>query len=275
MPIATDTAQSESGPRPAGEGSSFVVLWQQQTSTPPADIYCASAQVSGCPGGVLTVGSRQGILTQPTVDEVFPAVDFARDKYILSWADDSAGNYNTWMMGLSLSSCLPCERSVLVDGSGTSDLRPRIAAMASSSTSAIVPDAGLIVWHSCANISCNPPGDIKGQLVEAVGQGGPVINLGGGCGAGGTIIALGPVAIGNPFFGLGLSGADVGATTAVAIIGAAQLNLPCGACTLRPVPLVALSTGAVGGSAQVTVPIPCTLSFLGVTLYTQWLVFPI
>lgn len=93
------------------------------------------------------------------------------------------------------------------------------------------------------------------------------MNLGGACGgAAGTNVAghVGAPVLGNLDFQLTLTSPS--APVLALVIGLSNLSIPCGPCTLVP----AADILAAGGG-PVSLPLPCDLSYLGVTFYTQWL----
>ncbi len=114
---------------------------------------------------------------------------------------------------------------------------------------------------------------MRGQLLDALGPGGPVTPIDAGCGNGGTAGVSGPLALGNVDFAFTLSGADPAATLAVFVLNAPVAPLPCGACSLTP-PLVSAGLPLAGGATLLPTPIPCNMALIGGALQFQWWVAP-
>jgi hypothetical protein len=106
-------------------------------------------------------------------------------------------------------------------------------------------------------------------MLEAFGAGGPISNLGGGCGAGGSIDTSGSAAIGNPKFRISLAGADPSATIGVLNLSPPGSPIVCGPCSVNPYVLTTVA-GLAGGSAQVDIAVPCKPSLVGKTVEAQW-----
>jgi hypothetical protein len=131
----------------------------------------------------------------------------------------------------------------------------------------------MAVWTSS---QLTPPfaPTVVGVRLAALGTGGPVTELGGGCGTGGTLTVAGPVAVGNPGLGFQLGGGDVFAVSAVLNIDPTPgAPLTCGPCAAA-LPSILLPAAYAGGSASLSVPVPCHGSLVGVAVEAQWIVFP-
>src|SRR5262245_38341595 len=109
-----------------------------------------------------------------------------------------------------------CEPATAVHESTSSDGLPDVGAQFGAGANS---DQALVAWHTMTN-NVLVDSDLRARRVEEVGPGGPVTDLGGGCGGGGVAWVNGPVAIGNSSFALTLSGADPGATGSLLLVGA-------------------------------------------------------
>ncbi|HKB14571.1 MAG TPA: hypothetical protein VKF62_00820, partial [Planctomycetota bacterium] len=249
---------------------SFLIVYEREAvaGSGDNDIRCKSATVTSVAGvPALTIGASQITLeADPDDDEVNPAVASLGPKYVVVWSDEATAlDYDLWMLGVNPVTCAVCEAETPVDTSPNHDGSPAVAFGTG--------DEGMIVWQS-SGMGSPFAGDIKGQRVEAIGTGGPVADIGGGCGGGGTAGVNGPVAVGNSTFQFTLAGADAGAAGGILVVGSFLLNFNCASCTLKPnfgfTPFVAVG----GGAAQFPLPIPCAAELVGATFYAQWAVLP-
>jgi hypothetical protein len=113
---------------------------------------------------------------------------------------------------------------------------------------------------------------LETQTIQIAGPGGPVVDLGGGCGAGGTFAVQGPVSMGSKVR-LKLTGADPGATLGLLNVASVGPATGCGPCALVPYQitlLLPLSAGAV----TLTAKVPCAPGLLGASVELQWTVGP-
>ncbi|MBK8977677.1 MAG: hypothetical protein IPM29_17345 [Planctomycetes bacterium] len=114
---------------------------------------------------------------------------------------------------------------------------------------------------------------------EAFGPGGPIVDLGGGCGQGGTLTANGPMALGNPDWGLRLTGANNGGSTisVLAIDVSLAPGAPILACnTCRALlPTFTVDIPIANGGTFVPIAVICDPNALGTTLRSQfWTLTP-
>jgi hypothetical protein len=264
--IVGGVGPDEQGPDCATkDGTNFVIVYEREASSGSGDndIHCRTAAVSA---GLLNVGPTTTVLAGGVNDdEVNPAIDFAKSKYVVAWSDEvAAPDYDLFMVTVDPDTCAVCEPEAWIASGSALDDHPEVAGQSSGTNSLAVGDQALVVWQ--AQDTTTPfDSDTRAHLVEAIGAGGAVVDLGGGCGGGGTIAVNGPVALGNASFEYGLSGA---AGPPVALILSPTLaNFSCGPCTLRPALDVILAVPAPFAS-----PTPCLLAFYGATFYAQWIV---
>jgi hypothetical protein len=116
------------------------------------------------------------------------------------------------------------------------------------------------------------PPSLKTEAMRIAGPGGPVTDLGGGCGAGGTLAVLGPVSLGSDVV-LKLSGADAAASIGLLNVAAVGPPTSCGPCALVPYQLFVL-LALSGGGASLTATLPCDPALLGAAAVLQWTVGP-
>lgn len=215
----------------------------------------------GSVAGSLTLGAPVFAYSDPGANEA-PALDFAHDKYLLVWQRTASGGStaSARMLALDRDTGEPCGTTAFLDFLlfSTSQTAPAIGAQWSGSAAA--GDGALAAWeHS---------GGIDGRRLEAIGAGGAVLFMGGGCPGGGIGGVSGAAAIGNPAFSVTLTGAAGPPVYLIGGLSASPLNFPCGACTVVPM----LDTLIPVTSAPFAAPVPCDLSLLGATFLVQWVV---
>ena len=264
--LSADLVADEENPDCAAKDDShFMVVYEKQPAgdTGHNDVACRAVTFNPGSPGSLTVSNESLLASGSSFDQVSPAIDFAQVKYLVAYATRimlGSASFNIFALGVDPNGCVPCEPAVAVDTSSTIDNFPRIAARYSGGTPGVGDDA-MLVWQSISATD----GEVKAQRLEAIGAGGSVVDLGGGCGAGGTITVNGPVALGNSSFAYGLTGA---AGSPVALVLSPTLgNFACGPCTLKPGLDIVLAVPAPFLS-----PTPCSLALYGATLYAQWIV---
>jgi len=261
--IAGEVGPDEQDPDCATkDGTNFVIVYEREVSINSGDndIHCKTASISA---GLLNVSATTTTLAGGVnEDQVNPAIDFAKSKYIVAWAEEV--NEDVFMVSVDPNTCAICEPQALIAVGPLLEGAPEVAGQSSGTNSPAVGDQALVVWVASNPVPPFDP-DVKARRVEAIGAGGAVVDLGGGCGGGGTITVNGPVALGNSSFEYGLTGA---AGPPIALILSPSLaNFSCGPCTLRPGLDVILAVPAPFLS-----PTPCILAFYGATFYAQWIV---
>ncbi|MCI0586044.1 MAG: hypothetical protein L0323_04285 [Planctomycetes bacterium] len=257
----------------AGDGTGFLATWQRGGAG-ARDILLRPFSFSGdCGSGSLTAGAEFVLEGDPGDDETSTAVDLAQDKYVVAWADrEGTPTFDLYMAAVDRASGLPCEPATGVVISTATEGSPAVGAQFGGGATS---DQALVAWVQVAGtVSTNT--SVLAHRVESLGPGGPVVDVGGGCGGGGFGWVNGPVAIANADFAFTLSGADPGATGSLVLVAPAASNFPCGPCTLVPdlSASAVLSAQVSGGGAAIAVPIPCNLALLGGGAKVQWIVFP-
>ena len=105
---------------------------------------------------------------------------------------------------------------------------------------------------------------------------GPIVDLGGGCGGGGTMTVSGLSLMGQPLT-FDLTGADPVANDARLAFNFKDQYAPFGDCNWmvwQPSPAFRINTDPVNGVDQVVLPLPCSNSLSGISINAQWNVFP-
>lgn len=235
------------------DGNEFVVTWED---TVTHTIGLRRVVWSGsCATGSWTADPVGSPIVQAGPAKT-PRITFAKDKYMLAWVQAAGLSLDkVYVKGLDPVTCASCGAEQRVDtGLLPAEATPAIASRWSGGDTA--SDQAMVVWSNPA---------IRGRLVEAVGAGGTVTALGGGCGISGlndfatytglptlgttfTIDLLNPT---SPVLGLA--------------VGFSQVGIACGACTLVGSMDILLP---VASSAPVAVP--CDANLIGFQLWSQW-----
>lgn len=258
------------------DGTNFAVVFEREDVAGDGDndIYCLPVTFTGTS---LTAGPDEILVRgQSNLNEVDPAIDFAEIKYVVAWAENGpfdVFDYDVVGVSLAQGSCKVCESMYFLDSSTVrTESRPELFARYSANLTA--GDQALVAWQSSGQL---PPfsSDVNARRVEAIGTGGPVANLGGGCGLGGNIGTTGAVALGNPNFSFTLSGANPSASFAALAVSRFGTIVPCGGCNwlvFDSNPGLIFFAIPSGGIASISATIPCAPSAVGMPLYAQWLV---
>ncbi|TAJ14484.1 MAG: hypothetical protein EPO68_12765 [Planctomycetota bacterium] len=270
-PFAT-TLDGEWDPALDGDGANFIVAY---THVPlPSGSGDAEIKVRRVThtAPTLTMGPLIP-LTNDLLDQRLPAVAWTPGKAFVAWehGTTSATNYDVYAYGIGTSDCKLCEILFPFDLSATWDAAP---SMASQYAGGSAGDQVFATWYSGVLGSGLEQTNVKGQLLEAFGPGGAVVDLGGACGNGGVTELASPLTAGNPEFAIRLSPAIAPATVAFLFISAAATPFTCGTCAVAlggaqfPVPVIPAT------EVKKVLPIPCDANIVGIQVDAQWVVFP-
>ncbi len=130
-------------------------------------------------------------------------------------------------------------------------------------------DEGLVVFADQSISTADS--DVGLQLVEAIGPGGPIVDLGGGCGPGGLAVGTGAFALGNPDFRCELYGAQPLAIPFL-LLGLPGAQQTCGFCTYLQ-PLGVLFTANTAGFATTPIALPGDPGLIGAVIEFQFASF--
>lgn len=266
-----NTAQNCGYPAVDGDGFKFLVGWEEQEVGNPSATDVRGRILTVGATGVTSVGSVLDLAVY--ANDVDFAVDIARlgDKWGITymgavasqpWFDDC------WFRVVSGVGALigPELRLDVTPGNQyryehASRLIGRVAGDAT-----LVADDGLLVFAD-QNVSTYDS-DVGLQLVEAMGPGGPIVDLGGGCGPGGLASSPGPAALGNQALAFELFGAQPLAVPFL-FLGVPAPLVTCGVCSVIQ-PLSAAFVPNTAGAAVSTFAIPGTTSLVGFQLDAQF-----
>ncbi len=265
------TTSTDDEPDCDGDGTDFMVAWQRpEPGSSDRDVYCQLLHYDSASSSLSNVGAAVAAAKDANEDEMGPTVAFLGPKYALAWADERVGSslaYDVVVRERDPKTCFACgpEYCLGCTSGRIFDFDPQIASRVSGGAT---DDQGLVVFASADG---TPPfaSEVRAQQIEALGVGGPLTDLGGGCGQGGVAGGSGPFAIGNSTFRFTLSGARPAVTAAAFALNGTVAPLSCGACKILP-PLIFVGVPISSGAASITLPVPCNLWLPGQTIEVQW-----
>ncbi len=254
-----------------GDGVDFVIAFARPEAANPqySDVVCKMVHYAAAAGTLTNSSGAIDVAAGAGDDEIMPAVGHLGAKYIVAWADEVGPfQYEIGARELDPLTCARCSpRHMLGTGGRAFNFDPQIATKRAGGSGS---DECLLVFSSADD---TPPfaSQVMAQRLEAIGAGGAVVDVGGGCGRGGVAAGRGSFAIGNPAFSFVLSGADPGALAAALNLNAVVAPIRCGACLISP-PLLTFAQPIAGGTAMMTIAVPCQPSLIGGMLQAQWYV---
>ncbi len=233
------------------DGDRFVVGWQDNVTDRVR--VCPVTLTGLCPA-TITLGTT----VEPSSTagaQMAPALDYAKDKYVLAWTQSIAGTgLRTFVKGLDPTTCAACGLEHAVEISGSTQEQGAIASRWSGGDA--TSDEALVVWSN---------GTIRGRRFEARSND-VVTAMGGGCSLSGFTdfpTYNGDATIGATDFQLVLG--NPVSLPLILVLGFGNLSAPCGSCTI--VPTLDILFPAVN---PFTLLIPCDPLLIGVDIYTQW-----
>lgn len=263
------TGFNDANPTVDGDGEYFLVSWARREFLYPgnSDIVGRMLRVTGNIATLL--GPSKSLAATASVDERLPTVAFARDKFVVSWSRETTNGYHLRLRMLAPTNMDWSSNILQVSGSKARSTRPVLGATYSGAR-----DGNEAMLAYITEDALSPfDGDVEAQLLRALGSGGPIADVEGGCGFGGKLTAHGPLAIGNPAFRLRLGGADL--VSSVALLNVAPMSPPlltCGPCQISA-PSVLLPMALTSGSGQIDLAIPHQVSLLSSQVQFQAYVF--
>ena len=274
VPVDEDVAAAESQPAVAGlpDGSGYYVTWRSATGA-TGDIFgrryrYESASLFEEPVDVLAA--------VPGRDERAPAIAYSEPKYLVVWSEQGDAILDAELRILELEAATGevCRAAEPIPGSSSGGHAGEVELAARQSGTTDSVDGLLAVWHH-ASIAPTFFSTIRSVTLAAIGPGGPVDDLEGGCGDAGTLSVANAAALGNPDFELLLTGADPDATVGILALNPLENLLPCGSCTWlvwAPSPSLRFTAPIVSGQASTSFPLPCDPALFGQPLHAQWTV---
>jgi hypothetical protein len=264
----------ENAGRPAvdGDGFLFFVAWEQQELASPASTDVLGKVITVSPAGITTIGQAFAVAVYPTFLDGAPDVAMLGDRFGVVYQSGIPNQpyiddvfFRTFERnGNPIGGELRLD--VTTAGHYQFEHAPRIIGRRDGDATTAADD-GLCVFADQDNQSAES--DIGLQAVEAIGPGGPVVDLGGGCGPAGLCSVRGPCALGNATFAIDLHGAQTLAVPFLIVDYSSRPPLGCGVCTVTD-PDLWLFGANTAGTATCTLPLPGAAVFDGLALELQW-----
>jgi hypothetical protein len=256
-----------------GDGFKFLVAWEEQEVGNPSTTDVFGKILTVGPAGITSIGGVLPLSTQAnTIDyapdvamlgeqfglaymKVDPAAIYSDDSYVRVLGPAGAPIGGELQLDLVPGINYPYEHAPRLIGKRAGD-------------PATTSDEGLVVFAD-QNTSATFDSDVGLQAIEAMGPGGAIVNLGGGCGPGGLAVCPGPAALGNSALPLELYGAQPLAIPFV-LLGLPNQSVNCGVCNLIQ-PLNAWFVPNTAGTATTTFGIPGNPALIGFAFDFQFL----
>lgn len=273
--IDTTINWNEELPAVAGDGDDFWITYQQESS-PGADDFDVLVKRVTFDGELDTSDAPKAIGASPFKRETEPTVAYSGTKVFVAWTSRTPGQLWSEVVfsGYHPTNCKSCDHLSIIVSSVASGAPALVSEHSGSTVGA--GDRLLLGWHR-KDIAPPFQGAIHLASLAGIGSGGSIVDNGGGCGGGGTFTTSGAFAIGNPSFEFLVDGADPAATLGILAINTEETVVSCGPCDwlLWPsIPGLVFVRPASGGSASMSVPMPCSYPLLGVELHAQWMMTP-
>ncbi|QDU66037.1 hypothetical protein [Engelhardtia mirabilis] len=244
-------------------GPQFVVAYEREANPTLRELEISSLAIQG--GQLVVTGSS--VVTQSLTALSDYELAWTPGRATLVWSVKSLFQ-NTWTVltqDFSATDAKPCGASATVTAytppSGGVELG--IASVASGG----VPGQGegLIVF-SYDTVTAG--GNVGGRRFDSL-SGGSLTDLGGACGAGGTIVPSGNPTIGNGYFQLTLVGAEPTSPATVLNLTAPATPFFCDACAWLPFQATTVYP-TLNGASQVVLQVPCEASLVGQPFEAQF-----
>ena len=258
-----------------GDGFKFLVAWEEQEVSNPSITDVLGKIVTVGPAGITSIGGPLPLSTRPnTIDYAAdvamlgdqfglaymiadPAAIFSDDSYVRVLSPVGATVGSELRLDVALGINYPYEHAPRLIGKRAGD--PQTTS-----------DEGLVVFAD-QNTASTFDSDVGLQALEAMGPGGQISNLGGGCGPGGLAVCPGPAALGNPSLPLELYGAQPLAIPFV-LLGLPSNQVNCGVCAfVNPISMSFVPNTA--GTATTTMAIPGNPALIGFAFDCQFVSF--
>lgn len=256
-----------SQPAVDGDGTNFLMSYTREDANNPSltDLWTINWRLPSSSSGQLIYSRQAFFVNNPSQSELDSAIALARHGanvgvtfYAVTWAEGDP-NVRT------------DSRIAVADGYGNRCGPVDTFRTFSGSPKVAATYGGGLDGDDRAMAVCTNGVDVLAHAWEVFGNGGPIVNLGGGCGLGGTLAADGPMAIGNPDWALVLNGANNGQTTSSILWLAAGGNpITCGPCRVIARDASLGTYSATNGAVRVPLPLPCGGYNIGLSLSWQF-----
>lgn len=255
-----------------GDGFKFLVTWEEQEATNPSTTDVFGRILTVDTGGITSVGGLLDLSTRPNMIDYAPDVAMLGDKFGLAYmvADPAAlfddDSYVRVLSGAGAPIGDELQLDVTPGINYPYEHAPRLIGKRAGDP-ATTSDEGLVVFAD-QNTAATFDSDVGVQAIEAMGQGGTIVDLGGGCGPGGLAVCTGPAALGNAAMPLELYGAQPLAVPFV-LLGMPNARITCGVCDFVD-PTTAWFVPNTAGTATTTFEIPGDPGLVGFAFDIQF-----
>lgn len=255
-----------------GDGFHFFAAWEQQEAQNPAAVDVLGRTFTVGAGGITSLGQVFDVAVYPGDLDGMPDVARIGERYGVVYQSGSSTQvfvddcyYRTFTRaGAPIGPEFRLD--VTITGNYAYEHAPRIVSKCDGDA-ASTSDHALVAFADQDNRSAES--NVGLQKVEAMGPGGAVVDLGGGCGPAGLCAVRGPCALGNDAFAIDLHGAQPLAVPFLAVGFAGRPMLSCGVCSLVD-PHLFQFWPSTSGSATGLLPIPGDAALVGLALELQW-----
>jgi len=258
-----------------GDGFKFLVTWEEQETGNPSTTDVLGRILTVGSGGITSVGGQLDLSVRPNMFDYAPDVAMLGDKFGLAYmvADPAAlFDDDSYVRVLSPSGSPIGDEWVLDVTPGINypyEHAPRLIGKRAGDPS--TPDDDGLVVFADQNTSATYDSDIGLQAIEAMGPGGTIVDLGGGCGPGGLAATAGPASLGNADMPMELYGAESLAIPFV-LLGMPNARINCGVCSFVD-PTNAWFVPNTAGTAITSMPIPGDPNLIGFAFDFQFASF--
>lgn len=258
-----------------GDGFKFLVTWEQQEIGNPSTTDVLGKILTIGSGGITSVGGVLDLSVRPNMFDYAPDVAMLGDKFGLAYmvADPAAlFDDDSYVRVLGPAGATIGDELLLDVTPGINypyEHAPRLIGKRAGDP-ATTADDGLVVFAD-QNTAATFDSDVGLQAIEAMGLGGSIVDLGGGCGPGGLAVTAGPVALGNNTLPLELYGAPPLAVPFV-LLGLPNARVGCGVCNFVD-PSNAWFVPNTAGTAITSFAIPGDPILIGFAFDLQFVTF--
>lgn len=263
--IATSSTLDERHPTVDGDGTEWVVAWEQSTLGGTDSSIWARRFTYGSLG--ISIDAASPVSNLQFYAESEPAIAFTGETYLLAW--EMPGLFSTddvWVASLNRVTLDSCGAAMQITNTG---LELRTPAIAPHYAAGLSSDQALVLCDGYS--SATGGADIYGQRVET--ENGLEQQLGGGCGLFSGVARAGCAVSSAHSITLSLRNAVIGVPSFL-FLSTNQLGLSEGGCTLYADPfsgfLVATGLTDGTGAKDFQLPLSPTPALVGLSFYMQW-----
>jgi hypothetical protein len=273
--VMTANTVNDTNPSVDGNGTSFMLAWQRSEVAPRSDVRMMRINYSA--GSLVTIVADTPLEADAGQDEATPDVCYLGQKFAIVLREEVLAltlgdDIVLWVVDASCERCgVRSQLDGLNAGGADYENTPRCVGHYAGSGST-ASDEGIAVFTESLD---TPPfsGVVIAQRFEAVGPGGAIVNLGGGCGVLGLQDTIGGgFAVGNTGFTFRGSGIPPISLTFLSLAVPAPLA-PCGTCVLVSPLVLEFVPNPGTGTVTYTFAVPCNPIFVGFQMDTQWAAF--